>query len=158
MEDNSLTNIPQKPDGKNRYTSIDQLRPKQLRFLKRYLELGNATTAYIEVYKLKHTTHATMMAWKLLQRLKDIKRLLYESQGLGDETIIKVLKDATKSEVATKFGVMADTANRLKAVEMIKKDLDPQGTNTGGSQLNVFVVNDPGKGKFEIIEGQTNEQ
>ena len=145
----------------------DTLKPKHLRFFVQYLKLGNATEAYMKVYRTKNRYISGCSASHIMAKHKEIKKLLYEANGLDEKAMIKVIKDAlTANKFAVKrTGGIADLGPdhfiRLKAVEIRNKAIGEEDGSSGnrGNTLNVMIVKDKDKNIFtmgeemEVIDG-----
>lgn len=151
MDDNKEVIVPQK--------ALDTLPPRHLKFLVEYLKLGNGTQAYMKVYRVKNRTVAASGAWKILNKYKDIKKHLYEVNGLDEKAMIDTIKDALSAEkmIVDKLGFEHNSPDhfiRLKAVEIRNKALgeDVSTTQRGGNTLNVIIQKDKAKGLFSMAE------
>ena len=140
-------------------TALDKLSPKHLRFLVQYLKIGNATEAYLKVFRTKNRVSAGSNSWKLVNKYKDIKKILYEANGLAEKDMIAAIKGALSANkvVVDKQGnehISADHAIRLKAVEIRNKALGEDGESTQkiGNQMNIVIVKDKVRGMFSMGE------
>lgn len=84
---------------------LDQLTPKQAKFLKLWLEHGNGTKAAMEVYDCKDENSAAVMANETLRKLKNPMKLFLEKHGCGVGHLAKIVMDAT---TATKTDITGD--------------------------------------------------
>jgi hypothetical protein len=143
-------------------TQLDtpDLNTRQRLFLQSYLESGNATNAYMKAYNVAevHRASASVLASRLVRKVKDSFTLLLEQNGLGDKAITDVLKgafSATRQQVYhSKVYEFPDYYARMKAVELLAK-LTGRGSKEEltMNQMNIQVISDPVKGIFKIVEG-----
>lgn len=106
----------------------EKLNIKQQQFLDEYIKCGNATKAYMKVYKLKNEDSAASAAWRLLRNVEisDLKKRQLEKAGLTHDKIfskIHELLDATKPiacNIYIKKG--SDPAEQLKDADGVTKD------------------------------------
>ncbi len=131
--------------------------PKQMKFFIEFVRLGSPMRAYMKAYRVTNKATASVNAQKLLKKFPQIKEAIYDANGLGEDAVIAVLKDAFKAQrvIVDKFGVehsSEDHYARLKAVQIREDILHKLTAVRGGNQLNVIVVKDPTKGVFEVIE------
>lgn len=140
---------------------LESLRPKQLRFFVAYLKCGSQTEAYMKVYRMRNRVQACSSASHLIGKFKDIKKLLYEVNGLGEKDMIAAIKGAlgANKTTLTKTGMVVnlgpDHYARLKAVELRNKSLGEGFADSGtgkGNTLNVLIVKDKDKGVFQVGE------
>ena len=149
MEDNIVPVTP--PD-------TVRMLPRQMKFFIEYVRLGSPMRAYMKAYRTTNKATASVNAQKLLKKFPQIKEAIYDANGLGEDAVISVLKDAFKAQrvIVDKFGIehsSEDHYARLKAVQIREDILHKLTVGRNINQLNVMVVKDPTKGVFEVIEG-----
>ena len=146
---------------------LESLRPKKLKFLINYLKTGDVAKSYQKVYKCSKES-AIVQGSKLLSKYKEVRKLLYEANGLGEKAMITAIREALGAEkgyTATKYykdGSIKEEVDtrqpdhfvRLKAVEIRNKTLgvDTPEPARQGNTLNVFIVKDKNKGVFQVAE------
>ena len=132
---------------------------KNRRFFRKYIELGNATRSYMEVYRVKNRYYAAVKGCLLLKKFPEVRDGLFESRGLDDDSIATVLKEATlaKKELITKGGKIKrypDHYARLKAVEAFNK-MQGRGTEGGVKvQTSIVIVEDRKTNRFEVLDAE----
>lgn len=90
---------------------------KQRKWLKLYLELGNATEAAVQSYDCKDRESAAQIGYENLRKL-DYADFL-EQAGVTDELLIK--KTAEGLEAVSAVGKIPDFTTRLKYLELAYK-------------------------------------
>ena len=140
---------------------LNNLTYNQLRFVKAYLKNGgNVTDAWFKTHKCKNRQYACLSGNSFMKKHPEVKKALYDYCGLGDNDIMKVLKDAFKAERQTidKQGdehYSKDHYARLKAAQLAKEFSESgneEGTGTKGNQMNVVIVSDSKNRVFEVNE------
>lgn len=76
---------------------IPDLTLKQRKWLKGYLETGNASKAAWEAYDCKDMVSAGNIGAENLQKLQNPMRLLLEANGLSQGSLVKIAGDAIKA-------------------------------------------------------------
>jgi hypothetical protein len=113
---------------------------KQRKWLKYYLETGNATLAALKSYETKDPSAASVIGTENIAKLKPQLRTLMELHGLDMGTLIK--KIASKLE-SKKQGMdskeVDDNSAQLKAVEIASKWLGLDTTQQPTNQVNVQI-------------------
>lgn len=127
---------------------------KQRKWLKLYIETGNATEAAAQVYDAKDREGAAQIGWENLKKL-DIRELM-EEKGVSDHRLVtKIDEGLEATKLATSFTeadqLIPDYATRHKYLETslkLKKHLTPQ--DAPQNTTNVLVI--PGEllGKYGI--------
>lgn len=130
---------------------------KQRAFLKEYMKTGNGTRSYLKVYGDKDRQSAAERSSKMLARMREQRGSYFESKGLDDQAIAKVLSDGLKAEkqmiYKSQVYEFPDHYARLKTVETLEKITQPEkGTTNNGSQVNIVIQNNPTKGDFSVSE------
>ncbi len=127
-------------------------------FLQSYLESGNATKAYMEAYKVseKHRATASVLASRLVRKVKDSFILLLEKNGLDDKAVIDVLKGALRANrqqvYHSKVYEFPDYYARMKAIELLAKLTGRTSKeDISMNQMNIQIISDKEKGVFKII-------
>lgn len=138
---------------------LDTITPRNRKFVKEYLLCGNATKAWMKSHRTKNEATAACNASKFLKANPELKRWLYEKQGLSDGDIIETIKEARKAEKPyfDRQGtphVYPDHWTRLKAVEIAHKFKGDDIPAVVGGGMNVVIVADRDKGVFKVVEGE----
>lgn len=145
---------------------LTDLRPKQARFFRYYLETMNTTHSYMRAYRTKNAVIAGVNGARLLRQYKEIKRAIYEQAGLGEKEITGVLKEAfgaNKQQIyKSRVYEFPDHFARMKAVELAHKlsgegESDDKPENSAGGKMQVVIINDPAKGIFKVTDGVVEE-
>lgn len=143
--------------------TFDDMNPRQLKFFNLYIQYGNATRAYMQAYNTPSHKEASaaVLGSRLLKMTREVARVLYETHGLGEDTVIKILKKAIK---ATKYRFyqgqkfeFPDHHVRLKAAEMIHRFSGIEAEMDKGkidNQFNVQIISDEKRGIFRVQDAQ----
>ena|SRR3990167_2941897 len=116
---------------------------KQKKFIKRYLETGNAAQAIIDSYDVVNRDTAAEMGSQNLRKLKDVVQSIMVQRGLDLDKMVEVVYGATE---ATKWNDFTgerepDHMVRLKAIDVASKWLGLEEK----AQINIL-----GKGDMSI--------
>lgn len=141
--------------------AITDLNPKQLKFLEEYIRNGNLTKAYMLAFGLTNRASASVLASRLIKKTREVTLVLYETHGLGEDAVIKILKNAIK---ATKYKIyqgqkfeFPDHLVRLKAAELIHRFSGIEAEMDKGkidNQVNVQIISDEKRGIFRVQDAQ----
>ena len=105
-----------------------QLTLKQRKWLKLYLEIGNATEAAMQVYDCKDRDSAKSMGWENLTKL-DFAELMEES-GLTDDLLQQKIMEGLVS-------------NRVISAQVIVKSTDPKVRDKTATARDVDFIDVP---------------
>ena len=106
--------------------------PKQAKFLKLWLEHGNASKAAMEAYNCKNMMSAANIGSEVLSKLKNPMKLFLEQHGFGLTHLVKIVLEAT---TAVKTDITGDKHPdyrvRLEAADRLSKWLDAETKSVG---------------------------
>lgn len=146
------------PVDKEKYSLLFKLNPRQLRFFLAYIKSGGKIgESYAKVYRIKDKLKSQYLGSILYRRYPQIKKVLYESIGLGDGVLAQTMKEALTAEKQTiyknKVYEFPDHYARLKAVEMANKlGGVTEESSKPGNQTNILITSDEKKGVFRVEE------
>lgn len=134
---------------------LEGLNPRQIKFLTYYVESGNGAQSYMKAYRTTNAKFASISAYRLLKRLKEVRKALYEQAGLSEMDVVGVLKDAMKAkrQLPTKDGVQEyeDHYARMKAAELFIKFTETDEKQvSAGNQVNVQINANKETGAFSV--------
>lgn len=165
MGNNSIDAIaPDLPESKavklrSKDPVMDELLPRQRRFLKRFLKTHNRVEAWKHVYRCKSDESALVAVNRFLHTHPEVVDWLYQLAGITDDKIAAVVTDGFDATSMTldKEGnehYHKDHYARYKAVELGLR-LRGQDKKIGsGSNINIQIISDAKAGVFKIIEGE----
>lgn len=127
---------------------------KQRKWLKLYLELGNATKAAMRVYDCKNEESAAQIGWENLRKL-DFGELMEEA-GITDKKLNEKLEEGLestriKSSLTEPDKIVPDNPTRHKYLETalkLKKRLSDKkevDLTTGGELIKIIITEDKNK-------------
>lgn len=134
-------------------TKSQKLTPKEKKFCQYYVELGNATEAYIKAgYTAKTKQTAGVMGHRLLKNTKikeEIDRLMQKELKPSIMTANEVMEHFSaiaRGEEKDQFGLDIGASDRIKAlVELAKRTVDIENRMAGKADANVSIKIDWGR-------------
>ena len=122
---------------------------KVKRFIKKYLETGNATEAAMEVYNANSRKSAQALGSKLLSKdiVQDSLDIALQRQGLDDDTLLEDTYHFVKQGKANPHVKPADALRALEILFKVKGRLQPPATQS-------LTVHYSGMSKSELIAEQ----
>lgn len=134
-----------------------KLNPRQMKYFIQYVRTGNAAQSYMETYGVDKAS-AVIASTRLNKKFPQIRRALFEANGLTEKAMLKTVKDALKAKIEKRnkkgeVSYLPDHNTRLRAVEIrekMLKDDEEQDNRTKGTGINIQVNIDREKEVFEI--------
>ena len=140
---------------------------KQNKFLAKYFETGNSTTAALYAYDCKNVEVARSIAGENLVKLGVVVRQMMEERGLTLPLMIDTIKDATAATKTSNAAILLtkdgktvkteeqglietpDHLTRIKAVEVASKWLG-LGQPNNQFQVNIFNTIKSDQGEYDL--------
>lgn len=136
------------------------LKPRQRKFIKRYVVCKNRVTAWMDTHHCRDRAIAAVAVSRFMREHPQIIEFFYQMAGIGDDDIIKVVRESMESNKQqiyhSKVYEFPDPYARLKAAEMAMKVRGIDKPEIA-HQTNVMIVADPVKGVYKVIEGEEIE-
>lgn len=123
---------------------------KQKKFVRKFLETGNATEAASESYNAKDRVVAASIGKENLQKPQIIDELdiVMQEEGIEDRTILRALK----TNLEKGAGVKARAADSNRAAELLLKIRGKLGGQQEGSKSLTFHQHYHGMTKTELMK------
>lgn len=144
---------------------LQQLLPRQRKFLKLFIKKKSRADAWMEAYKCKTRESAIAASSRFLNSHPEVTDWLYQLSGLGDDDFVTVIREGMQAKKSQfylgKQYEEPDHYARFKAVELGLKVRGKDDPKTKHSGVNIQIITDSKSGVFriedneDVVEGET---